>query len=221
MTVIPKKAEEQIKPERYDRLVSLGRYCQTAYQIRRFTGDPIASYFDWIGTPHDGLVQTLQGEFRECFLLDNLSVTNDGLGVVDRRTGLDFRHAFSVPRYSSRVDLKTFANEYETARKKETFLRLRWKKTIRHQHALYIRQDTPSREEILELYDVLANQARLNRIGLLVVAPPGYKLSINHSNVCIESGVDLPTSPLDWRGNDYAWDRILSKYWTGYRTLRV
>ena len=215
VTEILRSGETCFQPRRYDKLVSIGRYCQTAYQLRRFTNNTTASFFDWLGTPHDGLIRVLQRDFLDCFLLENLVLSEDGLGVVDQTNGIDFRHTFSNPRYSHSIDLKIFALNYEVARQKADFLRLRWRKTIRRESTLYVRQDSPSPTQIRELYDALAMQASPNRIGLLIVTPSSHPPAISLPDVYIESGPDLPTSPVDWKGTDEAWDRILTKYCTG------
>src|SRR3954467_14056898 len=69
-----------IKP----RLISLGNFCQTAYQLRRITGDERASFFDWLVTPADALVRVLEADFAGVFEPANLALTEDGTGVRDR-----------------------------------------------------------------------------------------------------------------------------------------
>jgi hypothetical protein len=205
---------------RYDRFISLGRHCQTAYQIRRYTGDETAFYFDWVGTPHRGLIQVLGNEFQESFQRDNLMLTEDGTNVIDQSDGLCYRHSFSKIAGQRNINPDAIAREFDEEQRKYNFLISRWRSTISTQSVVFVRQDTPSVAEAIELYDVLVGQAGANPVGLLFVIPPEHELFVEHHGIYVEQGGTLPSGPDDWKGVELAWEEILSKYWSCERPFR-
>jgi hypothetical protein len=211
----------QMTDSRYERIISLGRHCQTAYQIRRFTGDETAFYFDWVGTPHRGLIQVLGKEFKGSFQRENLLLTEDDTNVVDQSNGLRYRHSFSKIPGQKRIDPNSIAQEFDEEQRKYDFLICRWRSTINTQSVIFVRQDTPSVDEAIELYNVLARQTGSNRIGLLFVIPPKHELFVEHPSIYVERGGMLPSSQADWKGIDWVWEEILSKYWRGERPIRA
>jgi Putative papain-like cysteine peptidase (DUF1796) len=194
------------------RIISLGRHCQTAYQIRRFTGDDTAFYFDWVRTPHRGLATILRDGFAGCFLRENLEITQDRTCVMDKANGILFRHMFSKLPGTAIVDPNSLDREFEIRKQKIDFLIKRWRETMQMEEILFVRQDTPDLSEATELYDVLLRQIPRHRFELLLVIPPEHEWSAEHPRIHVERGGDLPSGPSDWKGENTVWDRILAKY---------
>jgi UDP:flavonoid glycosyltransferase YjiC (YdhE family) len=194
------------------RIIPLGRHCQTAYQIRRFTGDDTAFYFDWLRTPHHGLVTILKDNFRGSFLRKNLQITEDGTCVMDKANGVLFRHLFSKLSGTDIVDPDAIDREFEVHRQKIDFLIGRWQKAMQTEEILFVRQDAPDESEAAELFDVLLSQGLRHPFDLLFVVPPGHELTAKHPRIHVERGGPLPSGPSDWKGEKTVWDRVLAKY---------
>jgi len=197
---------------RYSRFVSLGRTCECAHQIRRFTGIESAFYFDWLGTPHEGLVRALRSRFSGCFLKENLAISDGGVTVRDSRTQISYRHNFSKLAGTLIIDPQAIDREYQEQQEKMDFLARRWFETLEKEAILFIRHDTPSVQQALELYDVLAEQVPSRDVSLLIIAPHGHELGMKHPRIFIET-CDISTGPGAWRGDDTVWNNILCKYW--------
>jgi hypothetical protein len=202
---------------RYERLISLGRHCRTAYQIRRLTGDETAFYFDWLRTPHSGLVQVLRSDFKGTFEKQNLVLTEGGTLVTDLSNGIGFRHIFSKLPEQNTIDPTAIDREYSTQHEKLNFLAARWHQAIRRHSILFVRQDTPSTAQAAELYDALLSQTGSNPIALLIVVPPSCELTVDHPCIFVERGDEFASGKKDWKGADEIWCQILSKYWSGAR----
>lgn len=76
------------------RLISLGKACETAFQIRLHTPKVDADFFDWLITPFDGLMKILHEEFsghlnpRDLYLQDDRNFINNAI------TGVQYGHVF-------------------------------------------------------------------------------------------------------------------------------
>lgn len=77
----------------YDQIVSLGRACQPAYQLRRLTGSESAHVFDWIITTDAGLIHWIESDLRGFFARDRLVTSQSGV-VIDEATQTQFIHEF-------------------------------------------------------------------------------------------------------------------------------
>src|ERR1700722_19451349 len=80
--------------------VSLGHHCQAAYQIRRVSAPRArAQFFDWLVTPHDGLIALLQNRFCGFLTKENL-LTRGAYGrnhdVVDVLFRIRLLHDFPL-----------------------------------------------------------------------------------------------------------------------------
>lgn len=81
-------------------IVSLGRHCQAAHQIRRIAETAWQpQFFDWLITPHDGLIGLLENRFGGFLESGNIAI--DGVHgefqrVIDRRYGVEVLHDFPI-----------------------------------------------------------------------------------------------------------------------------
>ena len=196
----------------YSRLISLGRGCDCAHQIRRFTGIETAFYFDWLVTPHSGLVKVLRLRFDGCFAKENLVVVEEGTTVCDSLTGVQYHHNFSRSADKKTIDPLAIEREYSRESAKMSFLARRWFEAIQKETILFVRRDTPSVQQALELYQVLAEQMPDRATSLLFVVPPEHELTIDHPGIFVEA-CPKPADEAAWYGDDVAWNGVLGNYW--------
>lgn len=80
----------------FDHIVSLGSFCQTAYQIRKNFPSEKASIFDWWVTPTFGLVELLEEDFGNLFQPDNMQIVDEDTGkaVMCKHYGIMHYHDF-------------------------------------------------------------------------------------------------------------------------------
>ena len=199
--------------KRFDGLISLGGACQTAYQLRRYTGDNLASYFDWLGSPHRGLVFTLRMNFLGCFERQQLQITPDGLSVVNQETGLTYRHYFPRVVESSLIDRKYLDRDFERVRAKMDRRAERWLMRIRSERLLFVRHGLVTAEEALELFSALRTQAGSNPVELLVITPPDGNAESLDPGIHYIPGIPLTGDRMDWQGDDELWNQVLQLFW--------
>jgi hypothetical protein len=193
----------------FTRLISLGKTCQCAHQLRRFVGTESASYFDWLGTPHAGLILALKSNFGNCFLLPNLEVRRNGETVIDSITGISHRHNFRKIQQTEKIDASLITADYPEQRKKMQYLACKWFSELQTQRILFVRHDAPSAEEAGELLAALTQQNPTYGVNLLFVVPPEYGVRLNLPGVFVEH----ESVCSDWPGDDESWSKILGKYW--------
>ena len=197
---------------RFTRMVALGRSCQCPHQVRRFTKNKSAAYFDYLGTPLKGLVEVLKRNFVDCFDRESLVVSQDGLTVHHRVLQLSYRHLFSRIEGTERVDPEAVDREFPEKRERMAYLARKWFEEVRKERILFVRHDDLSREDALLLYETLRRHSEEGRYALLVIMPPGESWESNHPAIFCESGIP-PSGPNNWKGNNDLWNRVLEKYW--------
>jgi hypothetical protein len=189
----------------YDHVVSLGRGCQPAHQIRRIRGIETAHVFDWIVTTDRGLVAHITSNLDGFFARSTLVHGPQGC-VIDRATGTQFLHEFPT---ASDFDAKH-------AEHVERFAHLveRWRAMLAsRQRVLFVRQhgwDEDTRGSAVRLREAIAQQAPGLRFAILYLTacpdddhPWGEARIINR---CLTR-----PEPYDWRGDDAAWQRLLDE----------
>ncbi len=191
---------------RYDDIVSLGRHCQPAYQIRRLTGVEAAGIFDWIYTTDDGLVRLIESGLAGFFALGELAVGGHGV-VEDGRTSTRFMHEF--PPGSD------IAAQHAVHAGRFAMLAERWRALLASdRRALFVRvpsdPEADGRAVAERLRAAIARQAPRLRFTILVLsdnpaddAPWGQKGVLNHH-------LRQP-EPYDWRGDDAVWAALLTQ----------
>ena len=197
----------------YRRMISVGKHCRTAYQIRRITGDSTTHYFDSLRTPYLGLLKTLRDGFAALFRREDLEIRNNGTLIVDARTGIGFNHNFAKIPGTNFIDPDAIERQYEKQKAKMDYLAQRWEQFVRSEPVLFIRHDVQCEEDAHSLYQALADHAGTNPIGLLIVTPPDGELAVDHPCIFVERKDRLPTGQADWTGQDDLWDEITARYW--------
>ena len=197
------------------KMVSLGRHCQPAYQLRRFTGQQTAFPFDWAISPFAVVTRLLRTDFCGAFLYPGLQIIEDGQVVLDKSTGMAYRHAFSRDQDTGRITRAILEREYASQYEKHLFLLERWRSVVRTEPTVFVRQEHLDAPQALELLATLRDYTGDRDTHLLLVTP-GQGLTRDSparpSNLFIAAGVPLPSSPSDWKGHDDVWDRLLHDY---------
>jgi tetratricopeptide (TPR) repeat protein len=78
-------------------LISLGRACDVAFQLRMHGAENVPHVFDWLGTPTEGLIKIFESDF-DVFHPDDLALIDNrpNRHVRDRVTGVVFFHHFPM-----------------------------------------------------------------------------------------------------------------------------
>jgi hypothetical protein len=185
--------------------VSLGSHCQAAYQIRRVSVPRAkAQFFDWLVTPHDGLIALLQNRFGEFLTKENLLVRGAHgryHDVVDVLFGIKLLHDF--PRSVSLADgLSAVQQKYRVLAGR--FLALPHKDLIFIRH---VEAEHCCRSEAEELHAVLATH--FGRDCRLIIASDQLPSEPWHIQGVKAFQLAQP-KPYIWRGLDAAWDALFS-----------
>lgn len=186
----------------YDDVVSLGRGCQPAHQIRRLRPASQAHVFDWIITPDACLVQSIATGLDGFFARDRLVMGPENC-IVDRVTDARFLHEFP--------EGLDFAAQYEKHVGRYEMLAERWRTLLASSHkVLFVRQhawDPDARASAVRLRDTIAGEAPNLRFSLL------YLTAHNGVDWGEEGIVNLflrQPEPYVWTGDDEAWEQAFT-----------
>lgn len=188
---------------RYDQIVSLGRGCQPAHQIRRLHAEAQAHVFDWIVTPDAGLVQSIATDLDAFFARDRLVMGPEDC-IVDRVTDARFLHEFPTG--------EDFDAQYQKHVGRYEMLAERWRNLLAsRQSVLFVRQhawDSDLRATAIRLRDTIALKAPHLSFSLLY-------LSAAHEEDWREEGIMnsflRQPEPYVWTGDDAVWERLLEQ----------
>lgn len=189
---------------KFDDIVSLGRACQPAYQIRRLLGVQAAHVFDWIITPDTALQALLATRLDGFFSRDRLIMGPEAC-VIDALTDVRFLHEFPPG-----ADLD---EKYMEHAPRFRMLTERWRAFMAsRRRVLFIRQhawDADARATARRLRGTLDVVAPLLDYTLLYLtsddeAPWGEEKIFNRR-------LHQPEVP-DWRGDDQAWAALLVEF---------
>ena len=197
----------------YNRISSLGRSCQCAHQLRRYTGEDPSSFFDWLGTTFDGLVTILNCGFEGCFGLAELQIESGGIEIIHRSTGTDYRHFFKTTPGTNTFTQEEIERQYEEQSSKFRYLATKWIEGIGRDGGLFVRHDAMPAEQARELYECLVPYAKGQRVGLLVILQEGIPWESGHPDIYCASGIPLFPGAEAWEGDDALWDNVLAAYW--------
>ena len=193
----------------FDQIVSLGRACQVACQLRRVTGDTSARALDWVITSDEALLRVLGDGLSGWFRRENLAPFSPGFGV-DLATGIRFQHEFAG---GVTVDAAHAAHAGRMAE-----LAQRWGALMAGRgRVLFVRQDGWSADvprHAATLRDALGRAAPGLTAHLLYLTE-----TARHDPAWAAPGITFQplsqTEPYDWRGDDAAWDRALAAVGVG------
>lgn len=136
----------------FNKVISLGPSCETAYQIRQIVEQEEAYVFDWMIASTPSVVRALSNQFGELVRADGLSLrTQSGTGhgyVADSITGMEFHHDF-------RND-ETFLETLEDVQAKYAYLSSRMLALMRSDSAVLFVHAQGSQDEARLLDSVIA-----------------------------------------------------------------
>lgn len=187
----------------YQQIVSLGRGCQPAHQIRRVAPDAQSHVFDWIVTTDLGLIELIKTDLEGMFVRERLEMGPENC-IIDRVTKTQFLHEFP--------EGADFASQYDKNAGRYAMLAGRWRDLLASdQSILFVRQhawDEGMRASAVRLRDTLAGKAPHLSFRLLY-------LTAAHEPAWDEAGIlNLQLrqpDPYVWTGDDAAWDDVLSR----------
>jgi hypothetical protein len=188
----------------YDEIVSLGCTCETAHQMRRCLGIERAHVFDWVVTSDPGLLHHIESGLQGYFALDGLMRDAEGL-VRDTLTTTLFLHEFP--------EGEDLAAAHATAAPRVAALVDRWHQLMASdQSVLFIRKhgwaDLPLRTAD-RLQQALRAAAPRLRFRLLYLTKPAEFAPGTPTPGLVHLPL-APPDPPDWRGDDLAWQQLLS-----------
>lgn len=184
------------------RLISLGHDCQTASQIDRVTGaGRPAQFFDWLVTPHDGLIALLRDDFQGFLSPGNISDRGEHDGfhfVVDSKFGVDLIHEFPIAQ--------SIESKLAAVQAKFAYLADRFRALASQPDLVFVRQVAPAllqEDHARSLHETLAKRFdrgfRLLLVSDVLIAPrwsiPGV------TAWCVRQ-----PEPYVWTGSDAAWN---------------
>ena len=188
----------------FDTVISLGRGCQPAYQIRRALKITEARVWDWVITPDPSLVTAIRSGLAHYFDRDTLILSADG-SRLDRDSGVSFLHEFPKDHDFDLCHAKHAA--------RVALLKQRWTALMASAaRVLFVRQhgwspDPAGQAEILR--QTLRDAAPDLRFCLLYLVEPARF----DPGWAAQDILFLPltqAAPYDWRGDNAAWDRLLA-----------
>ncbi|MBB5687120.1 DUF1796 family putative cysteine peptidase [Sphingobium boeckii] len=183
------------------RFISLGRHCQAAHQIDRVTGPGRpAQFFDWLITPHEGLIALLKGGFGGFLAPHNLRSQGEHEGfhaVTDAAFGVEMLHDFP---FDARIDVRLAGVQAKYAHLAQRFLTLPGGR-----ECVFMRQ--------VEAFDPIQAGAIFAVLGQWF--KPGFRLAILADSEIADQPVmpdirvvHVPQpAPYVWKGSDPAWDK--------------
>lgn len=187
----------------YDQIVSLGRACQPAHQIRRVVPDAPAHVFDWIITNDDALVAHIDADLDGMFAREHLTMGENEC-IIHRETKTQFLHEF--PKGSD------FDEQYEKNDGRYAMLSQRWKDLLASdQKVLFVRQhgwDVDIRATATRLRDLIAAKAPRLTFTLLYLTEE-EDAPWNEPGILNEY-LRQP-EPYVWTGDNAAWDHVLGR----------
>jgi len=196
---------------KYDRIISVGCLCHVAYQIRRFTGDTTAFFFDWLYTPFEGLLQALENDFTGAFQRENLVFAHDDLSinrtVRDSKTGFDLFH-YLPKDVDGGVKVNVLDAEFPQLKARFEYLSSRWLRTMNGARILFVRQVAERRPEpsVKALAEVLSRKYPTLDFDILAVTmtDTGHtKFSVDPDTPRILSA---QVKKDKWPGDSVSWD---------------
>ena len=195
----------------YERLVSLGNVCQTAAQIRRYTGVDMPGLFDWIQSDWKGLTKCIKNDFSEFFKLHNLKAIQNDETVLDTATGFEFSHLYGVPG-SRKIQLGMIERDYHEHELALRFLIRDLNHCLDEERVLLVRQGNPKPEQVLELWNALERAHPAGSFDLLIVNTTRIVTTVDHPRIRVGLIQPPPKGPNEWVGDDVAWNKVLTEH---------
>lgn len=194
----------------YSRVVSLGHYCVTRYQIKRQIGrGPGTLIFDWQTTPPDTLLEYFRRDFRGFFEKEDLVITPSG-EVFNDAFKTWHPHEFGEEHQTTQEILD---REYANARSRHDYLCEKFRNNLKLDGpVLYViaafLSDTMTEELISHLGRHKGHRFHLAMISSDTTNNPTPRREIT----AIEIDPSIPKPEKNrWEGNDAEWTRAFNR----------
>ena len=195
----------------YDRLVSMGTYCETAAQIRRYSGIDTPSLFDWTLSGWEGLTKCIENDFSEFFKLPNLRTISDDYVVLDTATRFEFRHLYGVMG-NRKIQPGMIERDYRKHELALRFMIRNLNRSLDEEKVLLVRQGNPKPEQVLKLWSALERAHPAGWFDLLIVNTAKIVTEIDHPRIRVGLVQPPPKGPNAWLGDDITWSRVLEEH---------
>jgi hypothetical protein len=192
---------------KFDKVLSVGHACDTAFQIRRHFVQTEAYPFDWLTTPLTGLAALIEHDFAG--FLDEGNLTPAGKYLRDTKYEVRFLHEFPDPtRFKE--------NLAEVRAKYQRRIR-RWLSVMKPgASVLFVRSEqfvnaaNVNEEKARALLKLLQTKYKAVKIHLLVQNPPPAGIpEIVEDNLWLLQ-LKVP-EPWIWSGDDAAWSEMFRR----------
>jgi len=202
---------------RYDHIVTLGGWCQCAYQVRRRFGLETAQIFDWWVTPTDSLVRLFAEDFAGLFQPENMLVVGNAESVMCAKYGVLHHHDFKRDPLDDKIVVEAVSAQCDENKKKYAFLLSRLRELrgrvlfIRHGtgYVQYRHQEETTTAAVNDLVRLLDEK---------LPALDGFDLL--HLNVDLDAAARDPRVIMDavdnhgddsWNGSDAGWNAMFER----------
>ena len=196
------------------KIIGLGHACDVAYQIRRITHDETAYFYDWLMTPQHSC-NLMDIDWDNFLTSKNWNLSDDARGVIDRATGIEFRHQFKwISNSSDLIDEALVEGQLAQAKEKFLYLRNVTLTAIRSKNYVYlIRRDSfeSPDDAMLAAEKILSAYLKLNPlIRLIIVSPHAVSETFTPYYIFVKSKLRPATDTGWWCGEDNSWNRVLN-----------
>ena len=187
--------------------ISLGTQCETAFQIKRYTRNNEAYFFDWLITRKDSY-KSLFLNNNEIFKSNNWEISKDCLKVEDLSTKLLFQHEFKViNNTSNHIDPGSIENHLPSASAKFIYLKNKTLNAIKNTDNVYL-----VRKENFDNIELAWNRIRhihelfspLNKNINIILTSNRIKEEVMKGRFLIVKN-KISSS---WEGSNESWNRV-------------
>ncbi len=201
------------KIRRFDVVISLGKSCQAAYQMKRRGLRTKSGPFDWFTVPTAGLFTVLESDFENFMQQDNLTEVNNRRGylvVRDNITKIQSLHDFHANQ--------TIQETWPSFRDKmERRIKAFKKDLAESPNVLFIRHGI-LREESIRLINLLKSIRRGKPCTLLALDQSFSDTEEPYDKDIIS--MHMPQQDNSWKGSNAEWNRVLSHIGLSYFSFR-
>ena len=209
--------------QHFDRIIGLGNWCQTSYQLRRNNLQLCSYPFDWIAMPdisaYKKIFNNSFADFLNIEYLEKIDTKYNHIRVRHKKYATIFPHDFAGPEIND--DYELIFSKYQR-RINRLYSHIKHAKTILF--VIYCGSDAIN--EIKELHSYLTHTFSGKKIKMWWLVPRNDKSGI--SKQIVSDGLERYTfdsrytgdNPADeYKGNDRPYDEIYHNVSLSYKTL--
>jgi hypothetical protein len=191
--------------------LSLGRRCNTAFQIRRYFHLEDAYFYDWLITPEESL-KHFDDSFENFLMSGNWEIGQGGIRVIDKATKLEYQHEFptviSTENPMPIVDGSKVEKNLEISRSKFLYLHTKTVNKIKNTNTpIFIR----SQDSIKNIEDAKNIYAEISNVFNKYNFNSRYVICSSNLNQDFISDkfIALKMNPsVEWHGCNNSWNKL-------------